>query len=179
MATGEAEAPTPQSTGGFFDEEHAVEEATEQFLSFRLGTEWYGLSIRDAREVIRPSAITYLPSAPAQVAGVINLRGDVVSVTDPKRIFGLPAIDATESRRIVLIESGAAKTGLLVDEMGGVINVPVSRLEPPLATLEPAQAVFIQHTCRVENRLLAILKAESLVTALTQGQAAERGTQKE
>ncbi len=141
----------------------AHEEATAQFVTFRLGPEWYAVGIDAVREVVRVERLTYLPSAPAQIAGAINLRGNIVSVTDPKRLFAMPAGAAGEQSRIVVIESPTAETGLLVDEVGQVVAIAPSQLEPPLATFTPAQAAYIEHVCRCDGRLLAILKGEKLL----------------
>ncbi len=169
MTAGEVQALGVQSPDADFDEDRVVEEPTERFVCFRLGTEWYGIPIVSAREVVHAGQIAHLPSAPAYVVGLMNLRGSIVCVADPKRIFGLPPTDASDSCRVVVIESGNARAGLLVDEAGGVVEVTISRLEPPLATLEPSQAAFIEHTCRAGDRLLAILKAEPLLQAASAG----------
>lgn len=158
-------APTDE----FCDEQH-TEEPSRQFISFRLGTEWYGVPLTNVREVVRAGQITYLPSAPAPIAGVINLRGNIVSVTDPKRVFDLPQTSVSDQGRIVVVETRDSETGLLVDEVGEVVTVPVSGLEPPLATLDLAQAGLIEHTYRWKDRLVAILKAEKLLTSVADAQ---------
>jgi purine-binding chemotaxis protein CheW len=146
-----------------YGEERAAEEPTAQFCSFRLGAEWYGIPIARVREVVRVGQIAFLPSAPPHVAGIINLRGSIVSVTDPKRLFGLPPTPRTSQNRIVVIEHGAVETGLLLDEVGEVVTVPHSALEPPLVTFEPSQTDYIEHVCRRGDRLLAVLRAEKLL----------------
>src|SRR5688572_31078082 len=106
-----------------YGEERGAEEPTEQFCSFRLGAEWYGIPIARVREVVRVGQIAFLPSAPPHVAGIINLRGSIVSVTDPKRLFGLSQVPVNDQHRIVVIETDTAETGLLVDEVGEVLVV--------------------------------------------------------
>ena len=150
--------------GELYEDEPHAEEATEQFVSFRLGDEWYAVAIVSVREIVRASQIALLPSAPAHIVGVTNLRGNIISVTDPKRLFGLEATPASPLQRIVVVESATAETGLLVDEMGEVVTVATSQLEPPLATFDAAEAGFMEHTCRWGERLLAVLKTEKLLT---------------
>lgn len=168
---------TPQSSALQWDyesddEQRRTEEPVEQFITFRLGREWYGLPITAVREVVPAGAVTKLPSAPAHILGVLNLRGILVPVTDPKRVFGLPPTEATDRGRIVIIESPEARAGLWVDEVGEVATVPRSQLEPPLATLAASQAAFLLHTCRLGDRLLAIPKADKLLGS-TQATSAE------
>jgi len=154
-------------------EQRRAEEPTELFITFRLGREWYGLPIAAVREVVPAAAVTELPSAPGHILGVLNLRGTIVPVIDPKRVFGLPPTEATDRCRIVVIESVEARTGLWVDEVGEVATVPRSQLEPPLDTIEAPQAQFLSHTCRFGDRLLAIPKAEKLLGSASAATVAE------
>ena len=157
------ESDIPASDEDLYGAEGRAEEPTEQLVSFRLGTEWYGIRIASVREVVRVGRMTYLTSAPAHVAGIVNLRGNIVSVTDPARIFGLPPTPLTDQSRLLVIETQAAQTGLLVDEVAEVVTVPLSRLEPPLSTLDSERAGYIEHTCRWGERLMAILQVETLM----------------
>lgn len=164
------ETAQPQSADDLYDEPQTAAEATEQFVSFRLSDEWYAVNLRAVREIVKVSQIAFLPSAPAHIAGAINLRGNIVSVTDPKRLFGLPAAAATPRSRIVVIENATAETGLLVDEVGVVLTLPVNQLEPPLATLDLSQTAYLQHVCRSEDRLLGILHADKLLGTASPGE---------
>ena len=62
-----------------------------------------------------------------------------------------------------MIESGATETGVLVDEVGEVADVPVSQFEAPLSTLEAGATGFVEHTCRWNNRLIAVVRAEKFL----------------
>jgi len=64
-------------------------EETWQFVVFRISCEWYALEIIKVRGITKIEKITYLPSAPTYIAGIVNLRGNILSVTDLKSIFGL------------------------------------------------------------------------------------------
>ena len=115
-------------------EKEELKEETRQLVVFRLAQEWYGVEITKVKEVIKVEKITYLPSSPQYVAGIVNLRGNILSVTDLKRILGLPHEELTETTRIVAIEPRIMETGLLVDEISEAIEVPVSKIEPPLSS---------------------------------------------
>ncbi len=158
-------ATTKPTADDLFEQQGGVEEATAQFVSFRLANEWYALDIARVREVVRCSRLTYLPAAPAHIAGAVNLRGNIVSVTDARRLFGMTAAALTAHSRIVVVESGHLETGLLVDEMGQVLTVPVSQLEPPLVTLDAARAAYMEHVFRFGGRLMAVLRPEKLLSA--------------
>ena len=139
----------------FGDEQHR--EATESYIAIRLNSEWYGVPLSRVREIIRVGQIAFLPSVPASIAGITNLRGSLLSVTDLKLLCGISPNAADEQRRIVIVESEAVQTGLLVDEVLEVVEIPISRLELPLATLAPERKSFITHVYRWNGRLMALL----------------------
>jgi purine-binding chemotaxis protein CheW len=143
-------------------EREAPREPTLQLVVFRLGREWYGVEITKVKEVIRAGKITYLPSCPEHIAGIVNLRGYILSVTDLKPIFGLPYEEPTEKTRIIAIESGVFETGFLVDEVVASIEVPVSKIEIALLTLPAERGKYLEGQCKVDDKLIAIVNVEKV-----------------
>ena len=139
------------------------EEETLQIIVFRLSREWYGVEIRKVKEVIRVTKITYLPSSPEYIAGIVNLRGNILSVTDLKRIFSLPYEEPTEKTRIIAVELGILETGLLVDEVIESIEVPLSKIEPSLLTIPSEGAKYIEGQCKVNNKLIALVSVQKVL----------------
>jgi purine-binding chemotaxis protein CheW len=146
----------------FYDREEPKEN-TLQFIVFRLAREWYGVEITKVKEVIKAGKITYLPSSPEHIAGIVNLRGNILSVTDLKTIFSLPHEEKTEKTRIIAVESGILETGFLVDEVLESVEVPVSKIEPALLTLPAQGAKYIEGQCKVENKLIALISVEKVL----------------
>lgn len=144
-------------------EKEELKEETIQLVVFRLAQEWYGIEITRVKEVIKVEKITSIPSSPEYIAGIINLRGNVLSITDLKKIFALPHEELTEKTRIVAIESGIVETGLLVDEVAEAIEVPVSKIEPTLSTIAPEIAEYIEGQCRVNDKLIALLNGVKIL----------------
>jgi purine-binding chemotaxis protein CheW len=144
-------------------EDKEVEEETAKLAIFRVSNEWYGVDISKTREVARIETITYLPSSPEHIAGIVNLRGDILSVTDLKRIFGLPSEQLTGKSRLVVIESGDLETGLLVDEVDEVMDVAVSKIHPTLATISAEKADFLTGEYRIDGKLIGILNIEKIL----------------
>ena len=144
-------------------EREELKEQTLQIVVFRLGREWYGVEITKVKEVIKAGKITYLPSSPEYIAGIINLRGYILSVTDLKTIFGLPHEEPTEKTRIIAIESGILETGLLVDEVVESIEVPVSKIEFALLTLPAEGAKYIDGQYKVDDKLIALINVEKVL----------------
>lgn len=144
-------------------EREEPKEKTFQLIVFRLAREWYGIEISKIKEVIKVGKITYLPSSPEHIAGIVSLRGNILSVTDLKRIFSLPYEGVTEKTRIIAIESGMLETGLLVDEVVESIEVPVSKIEPPLLTLPADGGKYVEGHCRTGNKFFALLSVEKIL----------------
>ncbi|MEW6376338.1 MAG: chemotaxis protein CheW [Thermodesulfobacteriota bacterium] len=144
-------------------EKEELKEETLQLIVFRLAREWYGVEITKVKEVIKVGKITYLPSSPEHIAGIVNFRGNILSVTDLKAIFSLPHEEPTEKTRIMAIESGILETGFLVDEVVESIEVPVSKIEPTLLTIPAEGAKYIAGQCKVGDRLIALISIEKVL----------------
>lgn len=108
-----------------------------KYLTFALGREEYGLEILKVREIIGFMDITAVPRTPAYVRGVINLRGQVISVVDLRSKFAMEARERTDETCIIVVEirePGTGRklnTGIIVDKVKEVLNVPADRIEDP------------------------------------------------
>ncbi len=103
--------------------------AFTQWVTFRLDGETYGVNVMDVQEVLRVTDIAPVPGAPDFVLGIINLRGNVVSVLDTRRRFGLPTVENSDATRIIIIESGGQTVGIRVDAVAEVLDVDSSDIE--------------------------------------------------
>jgi len=144
-------------------EREEPKEETLQLVIFRLAREWYGVEITKVKEVIKVGKVTYLPSSPEFIAGIVNLRGNILSVTDLKAIFSLPYEESTEKTRIIAVECGVLETGLLVDEVVESIEVLVSKIEPALFTLPDEGGKYIEGQCKVDHKLIALINIEKIL----------------
>jgi purine-binding chemotaxis protein CheW len=107
-----------------------------KYLTFALGKEEYGLEILKVREIIGYMDITAVPKPPSYVRGVINLRGQVISVVDLRAKFGMEAAQRTDETCIIVVEikSGDSRklsTGIIVDRVSEVLNIPGENIEEP------------------------------------------------
>jgi purine-binding chemotaxis protein CheW len=148
--------------GDLYEREAPKEEALKLII-FRLNREWYGVEITKVKEVIKVGKITYLPSCPEHIAGIVNLRGYILSVTDLKPFFGLPHEEPTEKTRIIAVESGIFETGFLVDEVVESIEVLASKIEPVLLILPPERAKYLGGQCKVNDKLVALVSVETVL----------------
>lgn len=106
-----------------------------KYLTFALGREEYGLEILKVREIIGFMEITAVPRTPPYVKGVINLRGQVISVVDLRAKFAMPPAEKTEQTCIIVVEitardGGRLSTGIIVDRVSEVLNIADDAIEP-------------------------------------------------
>ncbi|MGB5103973.1 MAG: chemotaxis protein CheW [Steroidobacteraceae bacterium] len=112
----------------------AAEESIE-VVEFLLAAERYAVESRFVREIHPLEDLTPLPCTPAFVLGIVNLRGEVLSVIDIKKFFDLPEKGLTDLDKAVVLESGGMRFGLLADAIVGVRRVPLAVIQPALPTL--------------------------------------------
>ena len=146
----------------FYDSGERKEE-TRNIVIFKLSDEWYGLEASRIREVIEVKNITYLPSSPAHIMGIINLRGTIMSITDLKVLLNLPAQDITENTRYIIIENENVQTGLLADEVYKIMNVPLSKIKPALTTIASEKADYLEGECKFDQKLIGILRVNKIL----------------
>ena len=94
-----------------------------QCVTFRLDDETYGINVMLVQEVLRVTDIAPVPGAPGYVVGIINLRGNVVTVIDTRMRFGLSPNEMNDSTRIVIIESEKQTVGIIVDSVSEVVDI--------------------------------------------------------
>lgn len=105
-----------------------------EFVVFALGEEQYGIESLFLREVTMAAVITPLPTAPAWIAGLFNLRGQILPVIDLKRFFELPATAFDETRAVLLLDDGRMEFGIATDGVLGIARASRAGLQPRLAT---------------------------------------------
>lgn len=145
-----------------FFEQAPAKEDSNYFVNFTLGSEWFGIEINRVKEVVKVPPITYLPGAPGHLVGIVNLRGSILTVTDLKRIFGFEKTKSNAENRIVVLEHEGLEAGFLADRVLELIDLPVSKIEPPLQTLQGAAAEYIEGESKINNRILIILNTGKL-----------------
>ena len=135
-----------------------------RWVTFRLENEKYGINVMQVQEVLRVSEIAPVPGAPDYVLGIINLRGNVVTVIDTRKRFGLIPKEMDDSTRIVIIESDEQVVGILVDSVAEVVDLRVSEMEaaPNVGTEESAK--FIQGVASHDDELLILVDLNRLLT---------------
>ncbi|EMI4512561.1 chemotaxis protein CheW [Vibrio parahaemolyticus] len=135
-----------------------------QWVTFQLEEETYGINVMQVREVLRYTEIAPVPGAPDYVLGIINLRGNVVTVIDTRSRFGLMEGEVTDNTRIIVIESELQVIGILVDSVAEVVYLRSSEIDttPSVGTDESAK--FIQGVSNRDGKLLILVDLNKLLT---------------
>ncbi len=142
-------------------------EATEgmSLLVFRIADEWYAVEASDVREIFQDYAVTPVPCLPEFILGVVNIRGEILSVTDPALMMGLGSIgyEAAGALPAVVVEKDGIATALVVDEIGDIVEVAYGDLEPPVGGIDRIQAEFIAGSVFVNERMVGMLNTERVL----------------
>jgi purine-binding chemotaxis protein CheW len=141
-----------------------VNDEVLQWVTFQLEDETYGINVMQVREVLRYSEIAPVPGAPDYVLGIINLRGNVVTVVDTRSRFGLMEGEVTDNTRIIVIESERQVIGILVDSVAEVVYLRQSEIDttPSVGTDESAK--FIQGVSNRDGKLLILVDLNKLLS---------------
>ncbi|MEI7816201.1 MAG: chemotaxis protein CheW [Desulfuromonadales bacterium] len=139
-----------------------IAESHLEFLCFRVYDEIYGINIMDIKEIIKLREVTEVPRAPFFVLGVLSLRGTIIPVIDMRIRLGLPSEKSTGKERIIVIKNNNSFSGLQVDEVIKVVQVPLSAVEAAPSILDGIDREFISGLGRCDGRLIIILNLENI-----------------
>ena len=135
-----------------------------QWVTFHLENEKYGIKVMQVQEVLRMTEIAPVPGAPHYVLGIINLRGNVVTVVDTRRRFGLPDAESDDETRIVIIESDNNVVGILVDSVAEVVDLRTSEIETAPNVGNDESSKYIQGVSSRDDELLILVDVNKLLS---------------
>ena len=142
-------------TAEHFDTQDDAEGAANfiKHVTFTLADETYAVAAASVNEVLRYTEITPVPGGPGHVLGIINLRGDVVTVVDGRRVFGLGSGEINEQTRIIVVEIEDFILGILVDRVSAVVDLREDLMESSPNTGNEMATRFIQGVYNEEDAL--------------------------
>jgi purine-binding chemotaxis protein CheW len=147
---------TTHAVGGFTND-------ANQFLTFTLNQEEYGIEILRVQEIKGFSRITPIPNTPPFIKGVLNLRGTVVPVVDLRTKFGMPESEYNQFTVIIVVSIGKRIVGLVVDAVSDVLNIARDDLQAAPDMGAQVDLSFITGLARTNERLITLLNIERLV----------------
>jgi len=147
-----------------YEAKGVVDDPVLQWVTFRLDNESYGINVMQVQEVLRYSEIAPVPGAPSYVLGIINLRGNVVTVIDTRLRFGLSQTETSDQTRIVIIETENQVVGIMVDAVAEVVYLRQSEVETTPNVGNEETAKFIQGVCHKNDELLILVDLEKMMS---------------
>jgi purine-binding chemotaxis protein CheW len=135
-----------------------------QFATFRVADMFMGIELARVQELLRYQEMTWVPLAAPMIAGLINLRGQIVTVVDMRRILGLaPVADGEALPMNIVIHSDGGPVSILVDEICDVLDVPIEASTPIPANLPPEQREFLEGVYQLGCGLLLVIRTERIL----------------
>lgn len=134
-----------------------------QLVSFKIGTEEFGVDILNVQEIIKIVQITKVPNSPLFVEGVINLRGKVIPVIDLRTRLGLQKIEHDKDTRIIVVELSKSTIGFIVDAVNEVLRIPISITEAPPEIVAGVDSEFIKSVGKLDDRLLILIDLNKIL----------------
>lgn len=149
---------TTEKTGGA-----RHEGGTVSFVTFEVAGQMFGVPVTRVQDILTPDAIAPVPGGPAEVQGLINLRGKIVTVIDLRTRLGLKHDGAARRGMCVTVENDGESYTLFVDRVGDVVTLPLSLREESPATLDTLWRDLSDGVYRAGDRLLVILDVGRLL----------------
>ena len=141
------------------------EGAILQLVTFKLGTEEFGVDILKVQEINKMMNITRIPNAPAFIEGVINLRGKIIPIVDLRKRLGFREQPYDKSTRIIVVELEGLVLGFIVDSVSEVLRIPENTIEPPPSMVAGIESEYIEGVGKLDDRLLILLELKKVFSS--------------
>ncbi len=145
-----------------------VEEAQRKFVIFSLLADAYAFNGSEVKEILPLLPVYYVPGCPPFMPGVINVRGTIESVINMNSFLGMPDSTPSPHSRIAIVEAGGVRSGIIVDSVADVVDIPESSVRPTLATLSASISEYVAGEFMNGERNVTILDAGKIFVRLGQ-----------
>ena len=139
-------------------------DALTELATFQVGEALCGMEIRQIQEINRLNQMTRVPQASEDVLGILNLRGQIVTIIDLARRLGLGSTEPTGEARIIIVNTSGGKVGILVRRISDVVAVNLDHREPPPANMRGIQGRFFTGVCKRETGLIGLLNIDRVLS---------------
>jgi len=142
-------------------------------VTFRVGTELFGVPISTVQEIVRVPVIARIPQAPDFVKGVINLRGRVITVVDIRTRMGQSGTGAgagdseeqAKKARVLVVEADGRLVGVIVDEVAEVLRLAAAQVDPPPPMVAGLSNQYLKGVGKLKDDLLILIDIEKVLTS--------------
>jgi len=138
-------------------------DAEIEFVTVWIGGQLFGLPIARVHDVFMVERLTRVPLAPPEIAGILNLRGRVVTTIDMRRRLDLPTRDEGRNTMAVGIEHRGESYGLLIDSVGEVLKIPAANRDPNPVNLDPRWSRVADGVVQLDGRLMVVLEVDRVL----------------
>jgi Chemotaxis signal transduction protein len=135
----------------------------KEYVTAVIGSQLFGLPILRVQDVFIPERVTRVPLAPPEIAGVLNLRGRIVTLIDLRRRLGLDGAGQENAAMAIGVESRGESYGLLIDAIGEVLKLDDGTREPNPLNLDPVLERVSTGIHRLDGRLLMMLDVDRVL----------------
>ena len=142
-------------------------QAEIEFVTVLIADQLFGLPISRVHDVFMVDRLTRVPLAPSEIAGILNLRGRVVTTIDMRRRLDLPAREEGRGNMAVGIEQRGESYGLLIDSVGEVLKIPAASRDPNPVNLDPRWLLVADGVVQLDGRLMVVLDVERVLELKT------------
>jgi purine-binding chemotaxis protein CheW len=133
-----------------------------QLATFHLSNELFGIEVGRVQEIVRPQQMTPVPTAERTIRGLINLRGQIVTAIDLRRILGMNDTEKVNEQMNMIVRFPEGSDSLLVDRIGDVVEVAANHIDPPPSSMKGIDRRYVSGVCKLEKSLLVILDVDRL-----------------
>lgn len=139
--------------------------ASREFVTLHLMDQVFGVEVAAVHDVFAPRGLTPVPMAPPEIAGVLNIRGRIVTALDARARLGLPPRDEARAQTAMAVgvERSGEVYGLIIDRVGEVIRFSDDRREPNPINLDPRWLDVADGVYRLERGLLIVLNLDRIL----------------
>ncbi len=138
-------------------------EGGSQFATFEVDGQLLGIDVLDVQDVLDHHEIAPVPLAKKEVAGLLNLRGRIVTAIDMREKLGIGPIEGDRERMSIVVEKGQELYSLIVDKIEDVMTLPIKKFEQNPPNLEPMWADLSSGVYRLEDRIMLVIDVNNLL----------------
>jgi purine-binding chemotaxis protein CheW len=146
-----------------------VDEPAVKLVIFALGDQYFAFHGERIREILAQADVFFVPGSPASLEGVINVRGDIESVIRPHEMLHLPENAASRNSSILLGRGGGMSSGIRVDSVVDVVDLPQSSIQPPPATLPEHMRALVLGVLKFQDQPVAVLDLDKMFADYARG----------
>lgn len=138
--------------------------ANVELATFYIGDALCGMDILKVQEINKLMEMTKVPQAPEYVTGILNLRGQIVTVIDLCKKLGLGATNFNEAARNIIVNSDNEYIGLIVSRISDVVKADLEKIEDPPANIGGVQGAYFKGVFKTQNRLIGVLDVQKVLS---------------